>query len=238
MLGQRWGRETRDLGVGVILSVEPGSEQFFGRLAVIYLRLHSWPTVRLVSSKACQSFFLEWRIVRTQPRDGVHVLNDRCNNCGGMTRNPGRQSACHLCHDTFCQLCVRTTQAFSLGDDVIRNQLCDGCNDPQQLPHTRRWLQTCLTSTWAAYDFHTRCGLYIARHGNTERDLKNWIFQLWRKRREVTRNQFPELESPMFHYLHSTDWTPAADYSQIELGVQGTHAGYGQEVLAPFTNNL
>jgi hypothetical protein len=33
-------RETRDLGVGVFLSVEPGSEQFFGRLAVIYDYTH------------------------------------------------------------------------------------------------------------------------------------------------------------------------------------------------------
>ena len=75
--------------------------------------LLKWPTVRVVNKQSAAQMHFPWMWVRSQPRDGIWLRNQRCTHCGWLTNRCFPETAlpeeqlCVECHNTgVCLECT------------------------------------------------------------------------------------------------------------------------------------
>ena len=97
--------------------------------------LLKWPTVRVVNKQSAAQMHFPWMWVRSQPRDGIWLRNQRCTHCGWLTNRCFPETAlpeeqlCVECHNTA--VCLECTYLAHDG-----HRYCAQCSPRLGIPST------------------------------------------------------------------------------------------------------
>ena len=138
--------------------------------------LLKWPTVRVVNKQSAAQMHFPWMWVRSQPRDGIWLRNQRCIHCGWLTKrcfpetDLPKEQLCVECRNTG--VCLECTYLAHDG-----HLYCAECSPRLGIPAAVKNISDFLD--WYGLDEKIDA-LQLCGHYISEKQIALEVFACWR----------------------------------------------------------
>ena len=141
-----------------------------------YLGLHHRPTHRRISTTVSHFVSACWLCVRSSPRDGFQLRNDRCMACGWLTGNLYvDDDLCYGCHNyAICMSCTYMVPGIG--------RYCIQCDHMTEYVNSAQLALVALINHCdVVCDAFHRCGDFCNAMSMEGKILSGLVFHVWKQ---------------------------------------------------------